>query len=145
MPNRTMTDRLHVTPLLSGVKTTEAKSAGVDASTYDTLEFICHVGVITNIGNSPVPSWSLRLQHSDVDSDGAYVACEDADVRVPGGAALGANGQFALVNTASLDDATYRAGYRGGKKFARLVATPADTPGNTPIVAQAVGRKALIA
>lgn len=144
MPNRTMTDRTSVTQLLSGTKTAQAKSTGIDVSGAKRVEFISHVGAIANIANSPTPSWSGKIQHSDVDSDGSYVACEAADVYLPSNATLGASGEFALIDDAAEDDAVARVAYRGGKKFARIVWDPANTPGNTYIATVAVIEKDLV-
>lgn len=137
--NRSMTDRITVLRhLLGAYTTTQTPSNGVDVKPLKTAEVVVDIGAITNIANSPAPSWAFALQHSDsVSSD--FAAVESTDVVMPDGGTLGASGQFALVNAAAEDDTVYRVGYVGGKRYIRVVATAANTPGSTPIGVQVVG------
>ena len=137
--NRSMTDRITVLRhLLGAYTTTQTPSTGVDVKTLKTAEVIVDIGTVTNIANSPQPSWAFALQHSDT-SNASFTAVESTDVVLPDGGALGASGLFATVDAAAEDDAVYRIGYVGGKRYIRVVATAANTPGSTPIGVHIVG------
>jgi len=137
--NRSMTDRITVLRhLLGAYTTTQTPSTGVDVKTLKTAEVIVDIGTVTNIANSPQPSWAFALQHSDA-SNASFTAVESADVVLPDGGTLGASGLFATVDAAAEDDAVYRIGYVGGKRYIRVVATAANTPGSTPIGVHIVG------
>lgn len=143
--NRSMTDRIAVLyHLIGAFTTTQTPANGVDVKGLKTAEIIVEIGTITNIANSPTPSWAFALQHSDTVNSG-FAAVESTDVVMPGGAALGASGVFATVDAAAEDDAVYRVGYVGGKRYVRVVATAAATPGSTPIAVLVVGEPLLIA
>ena len=145
MPNRSMTDRITVLRHLQGTySSTQTPSTGVDVRDLHTAEVVVNVGAMTNAAASPSPSWSFALQHSDT-SNADFEAVTAADVVLPDGAALGASGRIALVDSAAEDDAVYRAGYVGGKRYIRVVATAAQAPGNTPIDIVVVGELKLVA
>lgn len=118
--------------------TTQTPSNGVDLKGFDSVEFLIAVGVITNIAQSPTPSWAFKLQESDSESSG-FTDVTDANSVVygsaasPAGAPDSSTGVFLTVDAAAEDAATYRIGYRGNKRYARVVSTAANTPGSTPI------------
>jgi len=141
--NRSMTDRVTTFRHINGtVATTQTPSTGVDLQDVASAEVLVDIGTVTNIANSPQPSWTFALQHSDT-SNASFAAVDSTDVVLPDGAALGASGVFATVDAAAEDDAQYRVGYVGVKRYIRVVATAANTPGNTPITVVVVGEKKL--
>lgn len=142
--NRSLTDRVTALPHYVGTyTTTQTPASGVDVKALKSAEILVYIGAITNIANSPTPSWTFALQHSDT-SNANFAAVEAADVVMEGGATLGANGVFATVDAAAEDDAVYRVGYVGAKRYVRVVATAANTPGNTAIAVSVVGEPLLV-
>lgn len=117
---------------------TQTPTNGVDLQGFDAAEFVISIGTITNIGNSPTPSWTFKLQESDSQASGFTDVTADADVAVGSAQSPVTNpddstGVFLTVDAAGEDDAVYRVGYIGSKRYVRVVATAADTPGDTPI------------
>jgi len=117
---------------------TETPGSGIDLKGCSSATVICLIGAITNIANSPVPSWTFTLQDSADDS--TYAAVETADVLITYGKNDGAvaSGVFATIDAAADDAALYSIGYIGDKRYIRVVATAADTPGNTAIAVSVV-------
>jgi len=115
------------------VTATETPSAGVDLQGYSAATVICSIGTITNIGMSPIPSWTFKLEESDDDS--TYTAVDAGDMLLDYGNNDGSasSGVFATIDAADEDDANYSVGYIGSKRYVRVVATAADTPGATPV------------
>jgi hypothetical protein len=113
---------------------TETPAAGVDLKGFSSATIIAAIGAITNIANSPVPSWTLTLQESDSSTTG-FAAVDEDDMLLEYGNNDGSvtSGVWATINAADEDDAIYTCGYIGTKRYIRVVATAADTPGNTPI------------
>lgn len=144
MTNRSMTSDLAVASHIGGtVATTQTPSNGVDLQGAFAAEVLAYIGTVTNIANSPQPSWTLTLQHSDTSNSG-FAAVADSDVVLEDGGSI-ASGVFATVDDAAEDDAWFRIGYVGGKRYIRVVATAANTPGNTPVAVCVVKRLALVA
>lgn len=118
------------------VSTTQTTSS-VDGQGFDSVEFIASVGSIANIANSPTPSWTFKLQHSDDDSTFADVTNSDyvltGSAASPVSAPDSSSGVFLTLDAASEDASSYRVGYAGPKRYSRMVATAADSPGNTPM------------
>lgn len=139
--NRSMNDQIVTRLHYIGAPTaTVTPSAGIDVSDLTEVEVVAVVGTITNIGNSPVPSWTLALQEGDA-TDGAHTAVAEADVaRNSGNNQELSSGVFATIDEAADDDKVYRLGYLGGKKSIKVVATAADTPGATPITILIIGK-----
>lgn len=125
------------------VSSTNTPSSGVDTRGFDSVEFVFSVGTVTNIANSPQPSWTFKLEESDSESAN-FSAVTDSDAvlygsaQSPVGAPNSSTGVFLTIDAAAEDAKTYRIGYRGSKRYVRLVATAANTPGNTPYSAVAV-------
>lgn len=115
------------------VTATETPSTGIDLKGFSSCTVVCSVGTITNVANSPQPSWTLALQHSDDNS--AFSAVASTDVNLTYGKNDGSitNGVFATIDAAAEDDAIFTIGYIGVKRYIRVVATAANTPGATPI------------
>ena len=123
--------------------TTQTPANGVDMEGFNSIEFVLSVGVVTNIANSPQPSWAFKLQESDSQSSGFTDVVTVADT-VSGSSASPATspntstGVFLTVDDSAEDDAVYRIGYIGNKRYVRCVGTAANTPGSTPISITAV-------
>ncbi len=123
--------------------TTQTPSNGVDLKGFNAAEFLISVGVITNIANSPAPSWTFKLQESDSQSSGFTDVVTAGDVLVgsaksPVTTPNATTGVFLTVDGAAEDDETYRIGYIGNKRYVRVVATAALTPGSSPLSIVAV-------
>ena len=113
-------------------------SGGVDLKGYSSATVICSIGEITNIANSPTPSWTFKLQESDNDSTYSDVAESDMLLDYGNNDGSVTSGVFATVDAAAEDDANYSVGYIGTSRYVRVVATAADTPGATPIAVNVV-------
>lgn len=127
-----------VSHIIGTLTATETPANGVDLAGFGSSEFIIHVGEVTNIANSPQPSWAFKLQESDSQSSGFTDVTNADDVLVgsaksPVTAPDSSTGVFLTVDAAAEDDQVYRVGYIGTKRYARVVATAANTPGATPI------------
>ncbi len=112
---------------------------GVDLKGFSAATVICSVGEITNIANSPTPSWTLKLQESDSASSG-FSDVDEGDMLLDYGNNDGeaTDGVFATIDAADEDDTNYTVGYIGTSRYIRVVATAADTPGDTPIAVTVV-------
>lgn len=122
---------------------TQTPSSGVDRAGFSAVEFLISVGVITNIANSPQPSWAFKLQHSDSQSSDFVDVTDEDDVLVasaksPVAAPDASTGVFLTVDDAAEDAQLYRVGYVGPKRYVRVVATAANTPGSTPLCINAI-------
>lgn len=143
--NRSMNDQIVTRLHYIGAPTaTVTPSAGIDVSDLTEVEVVAVVGTIPNIGNSPVPSWTLALQEGDA-TDGAHTAVAEADVaRNSGNNAALSSGVFATIGAAAADSKVYRLGYLGTKKSIKVVATAADTPGATPLALLIIGKPKIV-
>lgn len=123
--------------LKAAAVTTTQTSSSADRQDYDSLEFLIAFGAVTNIANSPQPTWSVKLQDSDDDSTFADVTNSDyvltGAAQSPVTAPDSSTGVFLTIDAAAEDDETYRVGYVGPKRYCRVVATAANTPGSTPL------------
>lgn len=142
--NRSLNDRIvtrhHFAKTLT---TTETPAAGVDVKGMRQAEVMVSVGTMTNVANSPQPSWAFKLQHSDAAGSG-FADVADTDVaQSSGNNDTIASGVFATVDAAAEDDKTYRIGYVGNKQYLRVVATAANTPGATPVSVVVIGEAML--
>ncbi len=131
---------------ISGAKTaTVTPSSGVDLRDFvDGVDVLIHVGVVTNIANSPQPSWTFHFEESDSVSSGFTAVTNSDDVDIEGSLTPvttpdSSTGVFLTIDAAAEDDNTYRVGYLGSKRYLRVVATAANTPGSTPIVVLILG------
>lgn len=152
MPRREMHSSIKVVQHIAAAAytTTQTPAAGVDLAGYNAAEIVVSIGTIANIANSPVPSWTFKLQESDeaasdfadVEDGTAYVV--EASAKAPVRPPSAANANFLTVDGAAEDATTYRLGYIGIKRYIRVVATAADTPGATPLsVLVILGRPSL--
>ncbi|MFH1806834.1 MAG: hypothetical protein ABID63_18290 [Pseudomonadota bacterium] len=122
---------------------TVTPSNGIDLAGFSSSEFLIHVGTVTNIANSPQPSWAFKLQESDSVSSDFTDVTNANDVLVgsaksPVAAPNASTGVFLTIDAAAEDDQLYRVGYIGTKRYVRVVATAANTPGATPIAISAI-------
>lgn len=117
---------------------TQTPSNGIDTKGFGSLAFLIAIGTITNIAESPTPSWTFKVQESDSQSTG-FSDITDASQILHGSAdALvtdpnTSTGVLLTVDAAANDAASYRFGVLTQKRYARVVATAAETPGNTPL------------
>lgn len=124
------------------ITATNTPANGVDLKGYDAATFIISVGTVTNIANSPQPSWAFKVQESDDDS--TYTDVTDSTLLVTSGAQSPATspdsstGVFLTIDAATEDATSYHVGYVGACRYARVVATAANTPGSTPYSVVAV-------
>lgn len=123
--------------LAAALQTATGNSSSVDTQGADSVEFLISVGTVTNIANSPQPSWTFKLQDSDDDSIFVDVTNDDlvlvGSALSPVAAPNSSTGVFLTIDAAAEDAKTYRVGYVGGKRYVRVVRTAANTPGNTPM------------
>lgn len=141
MPNRSLNDRLTVKRCYGGsYTTTQTPATGTYIGDLHTAEIVVDLGAITNIANSPKPSWAFSVLEGDT-AGGAFTAVAEADLVLGNGNNDGSvtAGVFATANAADEDDKTYRCGYVGRKAYLKVVATAADTPGATPIAVSIIG------
>lgn len=138
MASRDLHSNVELKQLLASqtVSTTQT-STSADLKGFDSAEFLISIGTISNVSNSPQPSWSFKLQDSEDNSTFADVV--DSDLVLTGSAASlvtapdSSSGVFLVVDSAAEDAASYRVGYAGNKRYCRVVGTASNSPGNTPL------------
>lgn len=119
------------------ITATNTPAEGVDTKGFESVEFLISVGDVTNIANSPQPSWVFKLQESDASGAG-FTDVTDSSIVLTGSAKSpetapdSSTGVFLTIDDAAEDATTYRAGYVGSKRYVRVIATAANTPGSTP-------------
>jgi hypothetical protein len=125
----------HVTA--QAITATNTPSNGVDLAGFESVMIAISIGAITNIANSPKPSWSFKIQVSDsvssgftdvTDSNALIISSSNALVTAPNAS----TGVFLVVDAAAEDETVYTVGLLTTKRYARVVATAANTPGSTP-------------
>lgn len=105
---------------------TVTPAAGVDLAGSASSEFVIHIGEVPNIGASPQPSWSFKLQESDAAGSGFTDVTEAGDVlvgsaRSPVTPPDSGTGVFLVVDDAAEDEQVYRVGYIGTKRYVREI------------------------
>lgn len=119
------------------ITATNTPSTGVDTLGYDSATFIISVGTVTNIANSPQPSWTFKVEESDT-SNASFSAITDSNrilvngIQSPGTTPNSSTGVFLTVDAAAEDATAYHVGVVSSKRYLRVVATAANTPGSTP-------------
>jgi hypothetical protein len=127
--------------------TTQTPTNGVDTQGFDALTFAISIGVVSNIANSPQPSWTFKAQESDT-QNASFTDITDSDrilvagAKSPAGAPDSSTGVFLTVDAAAEDDTVYHVGVVSAKRYVRVVSTAAATPGSTPISIVALLEKA---
>lgn len=125
------------------ITATNTPAAGVDTQGFDSVSFLISVGTVTNIANSPQPSWKFHIEESDAEGSG-FAAILDASRILVGGSKSPvtepdpASGVFLTVDNAAEDATTYHVGVITSNRYVRVVATAANTPGSTPYSVVAV-------
>lgn len=92
-------------------------SSGVDCSDFGSCTFLVHVGATSGNDFSSSHKLAITVQDSDVDVDGSYANCVDADIY---DAEDGANGIAKNLDATSDASTVHPVHYRGNKKFARI-------------------------
>lgn len=129
------------------ITATNTPSTGVDTQGFDAATFLISVGTVTNIGNSPQPTWAVKVQESDSES-ADFADITDSDrilvngAQSPAGAPDSSTGVFLTIDAAAEDATTYHVGVISAKRYLRVVSTAANTPGSTPYSVVAVLEKA---
>lgn len=117
---------------------TQTPTNGIDTQGFDALTFLIGIGVITNVANSPQPSWTFKAQESDTINSG-FTDITDSErilvegMKSPGGAPDSSTGVFLTIDAAAEDAEVYHVGVISSKRYVRIVATAANTPGSTPL------------
>lgn len=129
------------------ITATNTPATGVDTLGYDACTFIIAVGTVTNIADSPQPSWTFHVEESD-SASANFTAITDAErilvhgALSPAGAPDSSTGVFLTIDSAAEDAATYHVGVISAKRYLRVVATAANSPGSTPYAVVAVLERA---
>ena len=119
--------------LAPAVATSDRTSAAADRRGFESVEHIVALGASGDALTSS-RRIDLRLEHSHDDT--AWEPVSDADVL---GVVVDANGVFATIDDATLDESVYSAGYVGGRRYSRVVADFAGSHANgTPVAALAL-------
>ena len=113
-----------VSQVLNPVTSTTTKtSSAIDMQGYNSASVIFAVG-LSGDTLSGSTYWTLKLQHSDVDSGYADVSASN----------LLNSSLTAVIDSSSEDEQSYVFGYTGGKRYVKAVATPTGTHSTgTPI------------
>ena len=125
------------------ITATNTPSTGVDTLGFDSIAFLISVGTVTNIANSPQPTWTFKVEESDT-SNASFVAITDsgrvniAGAKSPVTTPDASTGVFLTIDDAAEDATTYHVGVISSKRYLRVVATAANTPGSTPYSVVAV-------
>ena len=121
----------------AAITATNTPTNGVDTQGFESLVALINIGAVTNIANSPQPSWSFKFQESDTVNSG-FVDVTDT-LRVLTGSSASpvttvntSTGVFLTIDSAAEDAAVYAVGLITSKRYVRVVATAANTPGSTP-------------
>lgn len=125
------------------ITATNTPSTGVDTQGYDAATFLISVGTVTNIANSPQPTWTFKVQESD-SAGASFADITDSKrlavngIQSPGTSPDASSGVFLTIDGAADDATTYHVGVISDKRYLRVVATAANTPGSTPYSVVAV-------
>lgn len=125
------------------ITATNTPSTGVDTQGFDSVSFLISVGTVTNIANSPQPTWKFHVEESDSAGSGFAAILDSSRILVNGAkspvaAPDAASGVFLTIDDAAEDATTYHVGVITSNRYVRVVATAANTPGSTPYSVVAV-------
>lgn len=98
-----------------------AATTGVDNAVGGSVMFLVNVGTFTFTDSNKL---SLTVQDSDVNVDGSYANCVDADIF---DAEDGANGIAKVLDSTDDQDLVHAVHYKGNKRYARLNIVEAGT------------------
>lgn len=139
MTSRDLVSNIKVVPhvVAQTISATNTPTNGVDTAGFESLMAVISIGAITNIANSPKPSWSFKFQESDTINSGFSDVVDPNRVlvnasRSPVTTVNTSTGVFLVVDAATEDETVYAVGLITTKRYVRVVATAANTPGNTP-------------
>ena len=108
-------DKMKVTQVLNPQTISASTSAsGVNNADHGATSFVVNAGAMAFDGSNKL---DIVLQHSDVDVDGSYANCGDADIY---NAEDGANGSAKSLDATSDQNTSHFVHYRGNKKFTRV-------------------------
>lgn len=112
---RSFKDKVKVTQVYNPQTiSASANSTGVKNADFGSTSFIVNVGAMAFDGSNKL---DLILQHSDVDVDGSYAACADADIY---NAENGASGIAKSLDSTADQNTSHFIHYRGNKLFTRV-------------------------
>lgn len=118
-----MKDKVKVIQVLDpDTVTATGATTGVDTADFGSVMFVVNVGAFATFTGSN--KLSLTVQDSEVDTDGSYANCVDADIY---DAEDGANGIAKVLDATDDDDAVHVIHYRGNKRYVRLNIVEAGT------------------
>ena len=125
------------------ITATNTPSAGVDTRGYDAVTFLINVGIVTNIGNSPQPTWAFHVEESDAASSGFAAITDSERIAITGAKSPvttpnSSTGVFLTIDAAAEDATVYHVGVITSKRYVRVVATAANSPGSTPYAVSAI-------
>lgn len=131
------------------ITATNTPATGVDTLGYDAATFLISVGTVTNIANSPQPTWAFHVEESDSASANFAAITDSARILVHGAQSPAttpdsSTGVFLTIDDAAEDATTYHVGVVSNKRYLRVVATAANTPGSTPYSVVCVLEKAAL-
>ena len=110
----------HLSPVVSSTTKT---STAIDLQGYGSADVIFSIGQSGDTLSGSV-YWTLKLQHSDDNSDYTDVAAAD----------LCNAAATVVIDAAAEDETSHAFGYKGGKRYLKGVATPTGTHTNgTPV------------
>lgn len=133
---RTLKDKLKFSlSLAPAVISATGASTGFNVNDFGSLSFAVLVGVAATNDFSATHKLDIVLQHSDVDVDGSYSDCADADIY---NAEVGASGIVKALDASADSSNLYMAHYRGNKKFARIRLVETGTV-SCPVGIMAIG------
>lgn len=112
------------TQVLAPVNATTSKtSSTIDMQGFSSANIVFAIGLSADTLSGSV-YWTLKLQHSDTDSN--YADVTDAET---------SNGDASIViNSGSLDETSYKIGYSGGKRYVQaVIAATGSHSSGTPV------------
>jgi hypothetical protein len=112
---RTLKALLKFTQVLSPQTITSNTSAtGVDVAEYGSVTFAVNVGAFAFDNSNKL---DIVLQHADVNTDGSFADCVDADII---GAETGASGIVKVLDSTDDQNTVHLAHYKGNKRYVRV-------------------------
>lgn len=113
--NRSLKDSKKFTTVLAPVSVTASVSGtGVDTSYGESLTFLVNVGDFSFSGSNKL---DIVVQEADVDVDGSYADCVDADIF---DAEDGANGIAKALDSTDDKETVHAVHYKGNARYVRI-------------------------
>lgn len=115
---KSLKDILKFIQVLAPVSVTgTVASTGVDTQDFGSVTFLVAVGAAAAGLDSASNKFDIVMQDSDVNTDGSYANCVDADIF---NAEVGASGIVKALDATSDASSVWTAHYRGNKRFVRI-------------------------